>query len=152
MKASSGSGEWPRVKVRGCINARIAGELPPVSRRVSLWHSICDCSFPNEHETRDRQGNQPARCPHWPHRGGGGRRGGTQLQGGVLKRVLDGQLFRLEGGTIPAKDTITLVKGKVTVQKDGSSFTLRPGQIIAMNDGSRVNGDGYYITKDGQRV
>jgi hypothetical protein len=71
---------------------------------------------------------------------------------GSRTRLLDGQLFRLDGTSIPAKDTITLKDGRVVVQKEGSLIPLSPKQIITMNDGTRVEGDGFIVQRDGTRT
>jgi hypothetical protein len=64
-------------------------------------------------------------------------------------RLLDGQLFRLDGGEVPAKDSITFKGGKVTVQKDGSVLSVPPRGSIMMNDGTKVFGDGTVVPKEG---
>ena len=64
-------------------------------------------------------------------------------------RLADGQLFQLDGSSVPSKDTVTLKSGKVVVQKSGTLITLAPGQIMGMNDGSRVQGDGTIKNRDG---
>jgi len=62
--------------------------------------------------------------------------------GGRRARLNDGEWFRLDGTAIPTKDTATLLNGQVTLQKDGSLISLKPVQIMGMNDGTRVHGDG----------
>jgi hypothetical protein len=64
-------------------------------------------------------------------------------------RLLDGQLIKLDGSTLAATDTALLKGGKVVVQKDGSSITLRPTQSMMMSDGTKIMGDGTVINKDG---
>jgi len=64
-------------------------------------------------------------------------------------RLADGQIFQLDGSSIPSKDTVTLKDGKVVVQKSGTLITLAPAQIMGMNDGSRVQGDGTIKNRDG---
>jgi hypothetical protein len=64
-------------------------------------------------------------------------------------RLLDGQLFRLDGTSIPSKDTVTLKNGQVYVQKDGSLLSLTPIQVMGMNDGTRIHGDGLIQRLDG---
>lgn len=76
--------------------------------------------------------------------------GFVEKQGRRL-RLLDGQIFRLDGTKVPAKDTITLRNGKVTVQKDGSLLHVAPGRSLMMNDGTKVFGDGTVVLKDGTR-
>jgi hypothetical protein len=71
---------------------------------------------------------------------------------GRQRRLLDGQLVRLNGAELPAKDTIILRQGQVWVQKDGSPLKVDPGRSIMMNDGTKVLGDGTVIMKDGKRV
>ena len=39
---------------------------------------------------------------------------------GLKRRLLDGELFKLQGGNLPARDTVSMDNGRVTVQKDGS--------------------------------
>jgi hypothetical protein len=69
---------------------------------------------------------------------------------GSRARLVDGQLFQLDGTSVPAKDTVTLKKGQVMVLKSGKLITLMPAQIMGMNDGSRVQGDGTIIYQDGK--
>ena len=71
---------------------------------------------------------------------------------GRLKRVIDGELFKLDGEALPSRDTITFQKGKVVVQKDGSLLTLSPNQSIMMNDGTKAYGNGTVVLKDGSTV
>jgi hypothetical protein len=71
---------------------------------------------------------------------------------GARTRLMDGQLFRLNGTPILSKDTITLIKGRVVVQKDGSLITLNSVQIMGMNDGTRVYGKGYIEKPDGTTI
>jgi len=67
-------------------------------------------------------------------------------------RLLDGQMYKLDGSPVPTKDTISLKNGKVMVQKDGSAFDVPSGRSLMMNDGTKVFGDGKVIMKDGSRV
>jgi hypothetical protein len=71
---------------------------------------------------------------------------------GSRVRLLDGQLFKMDGSSIAAKDTVTLKDGKVMVQKDGSLLQVAPGRTLVMSDGTRVLGDGALIKPDGTRV
>jgi hypothetical protein len=71
---------------------------------------------------------------------------------GKVKRLLDGQLIKLDGTTLPVTDTASLQGGKVVLYKDGGRFELRRDQAMAMSDGSRVNGDGTVYKADGTRV
>jgi hypothetical protein len=66
-------------------------------------------------------------------------------------RLADGQLFRLDGTAIPPKDIVTFKNGRVTVQKDGKLISLSPGEIMGMNDGTRVYGDGLIQMHDGTK-
>ncbi|MFM1767896.1 MAG: hypothetical protein RJA22_425 [Verrucomicrobiota bacterium] len=68
---------------------------------------------------------------------------------GTLQRMLDGQLFKLDGHTIASTDTASLQKGVVVLQKDGSRFPLRRDQKMAMSDGTQVFGDGRIILPNG---
>lgn len=68
---------------------------------------------------------------------------------GSRARMVDGQLFRLDGTSIPAKDTVTLKNGRVVVQKSGTLISLMPSHIMGMNDGTRVQWDGTIINRDG---
>lgn len=77
---------------------------------------------------------------------------GTVTRGGQRKKLLDGQLIKLDGSALPVKDTVVLLNGKVVLQKDGSSFSLRPGQTMMMNEGTKVFSEGYLITREGKRV
>ena len=64
---------------------------------------------------------------------------------GKASWLLDGELFKPEGGTLPARDTITMQNGRVMVQKDGTMLALDPARSITMNDGTKVLGDGTVI-------
>lgn len=76
---------------------------------------------------------------------------GTLRQGGTLKRLLDGQLLKLDGSAVATTDTVSLLNGKVTLYKDGGKTELRRGQTMAMSDGTRVSGDGTVIRPNGTR-
>ena len=71
---------------------------------------------------------------------------------GRLKRLIDGDLLKIDGQPLPATDTISLQNGKVVVQKDGSLLNLRPEQTMMMNDGTKAFGTGTVIMKDGSTV
>jgi hypothetical protein len=73
---------------------------------------------------------------------------GSNLPGGRA-RLIDGQLFRLDGSILQGKDTATLKNGRVVVQKDGSLIPLAPVTIMGMCDGTRVRGDGTIQKHDG---
>jgi hypothetical protein len=64
---------------------------------------------------------------------------------GLPRWMMDGELFQLEGGTLPARDTVTRQNGRVLVQKDGAMLALDPARSITMNDGTKVLGDGTII-------
>ena len=64
-------------------------------------------------------------------------------------RVIDGMLFTPDGKSIPAVDTISLQKGKVVVQKEGTQIVVGFGRSIMMNEGTKVFGDGTVISRDG---
>ncbi len=72
--------------------------------------------------------------------------------GGAPRRLLDGEIFKLNGGSVPARDTITMQNGKVIVQKDGSQFTVEPNRSVTMNDGTKVLSDGKIIKFNGDEV
>jgi hypothetical protein len=71
---------------------------------------------------------------------------------GRRTRVLDGQWIKLDGTTIAARDSFTLIQGKVVVQKDGSLLTLPPTSTMLMNDGTQVSGRGTYTRRGQQTV
>jgi hypothetical protein len=78
---------------------------------------------------------------------------GTRIfQDGRRLRLLDGQLLALDGSPLPAKDTVVFLGGKVSVQKDGSSLSLRQDQSLMMSDGTKVLGNGTVIRRDGNTV
>lgn len=64
-------------------------------------------------------------------------------------RLMEGQMFRLDGTPILSRDTISLKNGQVVVQKEGKLIPLLPTQIIGMNDGTGVRGDGVIMQRDG---
>ena len=68
---------------------------------------------------------------------------------GLRSRLVDGLLFRLDGTAIPTKDTISLKNGRAVVQRDGALISLVPSQVMGMNDGTRVRGDGFIMKPDG---
>ncbi len=68
---------------------------------------------------------------------------------GKYRRMLDGQLLKLDGLSLPTTDTASLRNGRVVLYKDGGRVELRPGQAIAMSDGTRVNGDGTVVRPNG---
>lgn len=69
---------------------------------------------------------------------------------GTRTRLLEGQMFSLDGQPIPAKDTVLLQDGRVLVQKDGTQFIVEPGRNLMMNDGTKVLGDGTLHYRDGR--
>lgn len=77
--------------------------------------------------------------------------GWTVSSTGARRRLLDGQMFLLDGTPLPAKDTILLKNGTVYVQKDGSQLTIPPSRFIGMNEGTKVFGEGYIIRSNGTR-
>ena len=74
----------------------------------------------------------------------------TIRSGGRIQRLLDGHLLTLEGKPLQAQDTIGMQKGKVFVFKDGARIELQPAQMIVMNDGTRVYGNGKVVGRDGR--
>jgi hypothetical protein len=71
---------------------------------------------------------------------------------GTASWLLDGELLQPEGGSLPARDTITMQNGRMMVQKDGSMLALDPARSITMNDGTKVMGDGTIISFQGERT
>lgn len=69
--------------------------------------------------------------------------------GGVRRQLQDGQLFQLDGTPIPAMDAVTLINGQVVVQKSGALIRLQPVQIMGMDDGSRIHGNGMIRERNG---
>ncbi len=67
-------------------------------------------------------------------------------------RLLDGQMYKMDGSPIATRDTISLQNGKVMVQKDGSIFPVPPGRSLMMNDGTKAFGDGTVVKNDGTRI
>jgi hypothetical protein len=67
-------------------------------------------------------------------------------------RLMDGQIFKMDGTPIPAKDTISFKNGRVVVLKDGTMITLQPVQIMGMSDGTRVSGTGLVEKRDGTNI
>src|SRR5438477_372395 len=73
----------------------------------------------------------------------------------------EGQVWAIQGGTadLLKKDlelphnilvnTISLQKGKVVVQKEGTQIVVGFGRSIMMNEGTKVFGDGTVISRDG---
>ena len=71
---------------------------------------------------------------------------------GRLRRLLDGQIFKLNGSALSTADTVTRIQGEIVLQKDGGRVTLRPKQTIMMSDGTKVSGDGTITKPDGTRA
>ena len=71
---------------------------------------------------------------------------------GSRSRLLDGQIFKLDGTAMPGIDTVTLQGGKVFVQKDGSLLPVPSGRSMMMSDGTKVLGDGTVVKNDGSTV
>ncbi|MCX6905219.1 MAG: hypothetical protein NTW03_17420 [Verrucomicrobia bacterium] len=69
--------------------------------------------------------------------------------GAARSKLLDGQMFELDGRPIAVRDTVILIGGKVRVQKDGTLLEVPPDRTLMMNDGSKVFGDGTVLMKDG---
>jgi hypothetical protein len=78
--------------------------------------------------------------------------GTCSFPGGSPTRLMDGQLFQLDGTVIQSKDTVTLKNGQVVMQKEGSLIPLAPTQIMGMNDGTRVRGNGLIEKQDGATI
>lgn len=78
--------------------------------------------------------------------------GSIRGRDGRLHRLLDGQLLKLDGTPVGVTDTISLTSGKVVLFKDGGRVELRRGQVMAMSDGTKVNGDGSVVRPNGTKV
>jgi hypothetical protein len=91
---------------------------------------------------RDGQAGPLAQPLNFPNGAGISPDGYYGFPNGRRERLRDGEWFRLNGTVIPTKDAATLVNGQVVMQKDGSRIALQPVQIMGMNDGTRVHGDG----------
>jgi hypothetical protein len=76
--------------------------------------------------------------------------GSYSRPGGRRSRLVDGQMLTLDGVSMPSMDTITLRNGQVVVYKSGALIQLQsPVQIMSMQDGTRVRGDGQVTALDG---
>jgi hypothetical protein len=71
---------------------------------------------------------------------------------GQTRRFIEGQMIELDGTMVPSKDTVTLRKGVVFVQKEGNQFEIKPAQTIMMNEGTKVFGNGLVLKRDGTRI
>jgi hypothetical protein len=71
---------------------------------------------------------------------------------GLTRRLLDGQVFKLDGSALESVDTVTRIKGEIILQKDGGRITLKPGQVMMMSDGTKVSGDGLVTKPDGSKT
>jgi hypothetical protein len=69
---------------------------------------------------------------------------------GKILRLLDGHMLKLDGTPLKSQDTIGMQNGKVFVVKDGARYELPPTQIMVMNDGTRVQGNGTVTARDGR--
>jgi hypothetical protein len=68
---------------------------------------------------------------------------------GRRSRLVDGQIIGLDGAALPSQDTITLRDGRVVVSRSGTLLTLKPNEIMGMDDGRKVKGDGVILERDG---
>ncbi len=69
---------------------------------------------------------------------------------GRRSRLAEGRLLTLEGASLGGLDTISLRNGKVVVHKSGTLIPLQSSnQTTAMNDGTRVRGDGLITSPGG---
>jgi len=68
---------------------------------------------------------------------------------GRRSRLVDGQVIALDGTAIPSQDTLTLRDGRVVISKSGTLITLQANQIMGLDDGRRVRGDGVILERDG---
>lgn len=71
---------------------------------------------------------------------------------GLTRRLLDGQVFKLDGSALDSLDTVTRIKGEIILQKDGARITLKSGQVMRMSDGTKVGGDGTLTKPDGSKT
>jgi hypothetical protein len=78
--------------------------------------------------------------------------GSVVYPSGDRSRLADGQLFRLDGTSVRAKDSATMNDGRVVVSRGGKLIPLGQMQIMGMSDGSRVQGDGLITWPDGSTV
>ena len=78
--------------------------------------------------------------------------GTMRVAGGLTRRLLDGQVFKLDGSALESVDTVTRIKGEIILQKDGGRITLKPGQVMMMSDGTKVGGDGTLTKPDGNKT
>ena len=98
---------------------------------------------------RDGQAEALAKPMTFPNKLSINPDGSCSYPDGSRSRLMDGQIFRLDGTPIPTKDTITMKNGRVMVQKEGLLIPISPVQIIGMNDGTSVRGDGFLQKRDG---
>lgn len=78
--------------------------------------------------------------------------GTCRYPNGARSRTVDGQIFGLDGAFVPSKDAATFKNGRMVVQKDATLFPLRTSEIMGMNDGTAVYGDGTIKRRDGTTV
>jgi len=78
--------------------------------------------------------------------------GTMRAPSGRIVRLLDGNVLKLDGAALDAKDTISLIDGKLVVHKDGGLVHLAAGQKIIMNDGTQVFANGTVLGRDGSII
>ena len=71
------------------------------------------------------------------------------LPAGKVRRMLDGQITRLDGVSFPVTDSASWQEGKIVLFKDGGKIVLRPTEKMMMSDGTRIGGDGTITRTDG---
>lgn len=70
---------------------------------------------------------------------------------GKLNRLVPGQMFKLSGDALLAKDSVTMQGGTVYVQKEGKRYKIEPNRMLIMNDGTKVYGTGKVVKMDGSQ-
>lgn len=71
---------------------------------------------------------------------------------GSMHRLIEGQMLRLNGTVLPAKDTVTMRDDVVYVQKEGDQFKIPRQRSIMMNNGTKVYGDGHLVRQNGKET
>jgi hypothetical protein len=71
------------------------------------------------------------------------------LANGKMKRLVPGQMLKLNGEVLSAKDTVTMRDGTVYAQKEGVQYKVEPNRSFTMNDGTKVFGSGKLVGMDG---
>jgi hypothetical protein len=69
-----------------------------------------------------------------------------------MVRLQDGQALTVDGSALAAQDFVSVINGRLILQKDGSIIDLPVGRTIGMSDGTQINASGIVTRRSGQQI